>query len=230
MQYFVKEIAKGCIEEQKKIKKLKVIKNCNCCKVDKDVLFFYKLKNRGNGLSGYSANCIPCQKDKNNESQRKYKANNSDKSNEYIKKWRQDNKEDIKNKKNIYYENNKEKIIEQVTLYQKERMKTDSLYKLTRGIRSLILISFKNQFTEKSKRTQEILGCTYEEFKLHLESQFDENMNWDNQGTYWHMDHIKPISIAASKSEVYELNHYTNFQPLYWEDNLSKGNKYNINI
>jgi hypothetical protein len=136
----------------------------------------------------------------------------------------------MKLKKSIYYKENKEQIIEQIGLYQKERMKTDSLYKLTRGIRSLILVSFKNQFTEKSKRTQEILGCTYEEFKVHLESQFDENMNWDNQGTYWHMDHIKPISIAASKSEVYELNHYTNFQPLYWEDNLSKGNKYNINI
>jgi len=203
-----------------------VIKNCNCCKVDKDVLDFYKLKNRGDVLSGYSANCIPCQKDKNKESQRRYKINNSDKRNEYIKKWRQDNKEDIKLKKSIYYKNNKEKIIEQVGLYQKERMKTDSLYKLTRGIRSLILVSFKNQFTEKSKRTQEILGCTYEEFKIYLESQFDENMNWENQGSYWHMDHIKPISLATSKDEVYELNHYTNFQPLYCKDNLSKGNTY----
>ena len=203
-----------------------MIKNCNCCKVDKDVLDFYKLKNRGDVLSGYSANCIPCQKDKNKESQRRYKINNSDKRNEYIKKWRQDNKEDIKLKKSIYYKNNKEKIIEQVGLYQKERMKTDSLYKLTRGIRSLILVSFKNQFTEKSKRTQEILGCTYEEFKIYLESQFDENMNWENQGSYWHMDHIKPISLATSKDEVYELNHYTNFQPLYCKDNLSKGNTY----
>jgi len=105
-------------------------------------------------------------------------------------------------------------------------MKTDSLFKLTRGIRSLILKSFKNQFTEKSKRTQEILGCSYEEFKIHLENQFDENMNWDNQGSYWHMDHIKPISLAKSKDEVYELNHYTNFQPLYWEENLGKGNNY----
>ena len=53
-------------------------------------------------------------------------------------------------------------------------------------------------------------------------------MNWDNQGSYWHMDHKKPISLAMNEEEVYELNHYTNFQPLYWEDNLSKGNKYNF--
>jgi 5-methylcytosine-specific restriction endonuclease McrA len=71
----------------------------------------------------------------------------------------------------------------------------------------------------------EILGCTFEEFKVYLESKFDENMNWENQGSYWQMDHIIPISSAKSEEDVYRLNHYTNFQPLYWKDNLSKGNK-----
>ena len=56
--------------------------------------------------------------------------------------------------------------------------------------------------------------------------KFDENMNWDNQGTYWHMDHIKPISLAKTENEAYELNHHTNFQPLYWRDNLKKSNYY----
>jgi len=50
-------------------------------------------------------------------------------------------------------------------------------------------------------------------------------MNWENQGTYWHMDHIIPISSAQTDEDVYRLNHYTNFQPLYWEDNLKKSNK-----
>jgi hypothetical protein len=90
----------------------------------------------------------------------------------------------------------------------------------------LIKNSIKRGFTEKSKRTQEILGCSFEDFKLHLESQFDENMNWENQGSYWHMDHIIPISSAETKEEVYRLNHYTNFQPLYWLDNLKKSDKY----
>ena len=71
----------------------------------------------------------------------------------------------------------------------------------------------------------EILGCSFQEFKLHLESQFDEWMNWENQGTYWHMDHIIPISSAQTEEDVWRLNHYTNFQPLYWEDNLKKSNK-----
>ena len=69
------------------------------------------------------------------------------------------------------------------------------------------------------------MDCSFEEFKLHLESQFDDKMNWENQGTYWHMDHIIPISSAETEEDVYRLNHYKNFQPLYWEDNLKKSNK-----
>lgn len=125
-----------------------------------------------------------------------------------------------------YYYENKKEVNRKKVLRDKEKMKINPLFKLSHNIRTLIRKSLQNQFTEKSKRTQEILGCTYEEFKIYLESQFDENMNWENQGSYWHMDHIKPISLATSKDEVYELNHYTNFQPLYCKDNLSKGNKY----
>jgi len=47
-------------------------------------------------------------------------------------------------------------------------------------------------------------------------------MSWSNQGTYWHMDHIIPISSAKKEEDLYRLNHYTNFQPLYWLDNLKK--------
>lgn len=53
-------------------------------------------------------------------------------------------------------------------------------------------------------------------------------MNWSNQGI-WHLDHIKPISLATTEEEVIALNHYTNFQPLWAEDNLRKGNKYEEN-
>ena len=54
-------------------------------------------------------------------------------------------------------------------------------------------------------------------------------MNWENYGTYWHIDHIKPISLAENEKEVYDLNHYTNFQPLFWLDNLIKSDKYEEN-
>lgn len=52
-------------------------------------------------------------------------------------------------------------------------------------------------------------------------------MSWDNYGR-WHLDHIKPISLAKDEDEVYNLNHYTNFQPLWMLDNLKKSNKYEL--
>jgi len=83
----------------------------------------------------------------------------------------------------------------------------------------------KRKFTDKSKKTLEILGCQFEIFKKHIENQFNENMNWENYGSYWEIDHIIPVSSSTTEEELYKLNHYTNFQPLYWLDNLHKSDK-----
>lgn len=50
-------------------------------------------------------------------------------------------------------------------------------------------------------------------------------MTLDNYGE-WHLDHIKPISLAQTEQEVIKLCHYSNFQPLWAKENMSKGNKY----
>jgi hypothetical protein len=51
-------------------------------------------------------------------------------------------------------------------------------------------------------------------------------MNWDNYGVYgWHIDHIIPLTTAKDEFEIYKLCHYTNLQPLWSEENLSKGGK-----
>ena len=49
-------------------------------------------------------------------------------------------------------------------------------------------------------------------------------MTWNNYGE-WELDHIIPISSATTEEEVYKLNHYTNFQPLWMSENRKKGNK-----
>jgi hypothetical protein len=49
-------------------------------------------------------------------------------------------------------------------------------------------------------------------------------MSWDNYGQ-WHIDHIRPIS-SFKQEEWEQINHYTNLQPLWAEDNLKKSNKY----
>ena len=65
------------------------------------------------------------------------------------------------------------------------------------------------------------MGCSFEEFKIYLESKFESWMTWDNKGLYngdldygWDIDHIIPISTAKTEEELIKLNHYSNLQPL----------------
>jgi hypothetical protein len=166
--------------------------------------------------------------------QRKSKyENNKETIKEKSRKYYNLNKDEINLKRRLtkksthyYHKNkNKDKQLKQSYEYRKMKMKTEPFYKFKHQIRILIRESFRRGFTTKSKKTIEILGCSFEEFKIHLESRFDDKMNWENQGTYWHMVHRIPISSAETEEDVYRLNHYTNFQPLYWEDNLKKSNK-----
>ena len=79
---------------------------------------------------------------------------------------------------------------------------------------------------KKSESCLKYLGCSFEEFKIHLESLFLEGMSWENYGPKgWHVDHKVPLSSASSFDEVVALSHYTNLQPLWWFDNLAKGSK-----
>lgn len=79
-----------------------------------------------------------------------------------------------------------------------------------------------NGYTKKS-RTHEILGCDYEFFVKHIESQFTEGMTWEKMGSQIHIDHKIPIASAKSEEELLKLNHYTNLRPLWAEDNMKKG-------
>lgn len=109
--------------------------------------------------------------------------------------------------------------------YYSNKKKSDKLFRISSKIRVIISKQIKKNNLKKSQKTEDIIGCSFEEFKIYLESKFDENMSWKNYGE-WHLDHIIPISYAKTEDEIYELNHYTNFQPLWAEDNLSKGNRF----
>lgn len=115
----------------------------------------------------------------NKEYSKIYRENNKAKTKENKKKWDSDNKVIIKIKNGVYIKN---------------RCAKDPLYKLSRNIRSLISSSIKQKFYKKKSKTQDILGCSFVNFKLHLEQQWslpnnlDDNglvwMNWDNYG-HW---------------------------------------------
>lgn len=109
--------------------------------------------------------------------------------------------------------------------YSKTKYDNDPIYKLVVSIRSRISQSFKNSKYIKNEKTSSILGCSFNEFRIYIESKFKDGMSLSNYGE-WHLDHIVPISYAKTEEDVYKLNHHTNFQPLWAIDNLSKGNRY----
>jgi len=165
-----------------------------------------------------------CRKEYQKEYQKEYRLNNKDKSKEYQKEYYLNNKDNIKEYKKEYFQKNKDKSIEYQKEYNKNRRKGDYLFKLRGNISCLIGASIRNQGYTKRSKTYKILGCTFEEFKEHLEKQFTKGMTWENQGE-WHLDHIYPVSLAKDEKHLIELNHYTNFQPLWAIDNIIKGNK-----
>ena len=189
------------------------MKVCTKCKEEKELSEFTKGKRNKNGVRN---ECKIC----SNKYNIKYKEINPEKVLKYNIVF--------SNYYKIYYKNNKEKILQYErdcrNEYNKKRKLVDPLFKLRCNIRSLICNSFKNKGFKKESKTHKYLGCSYEEFKLHLESQFTSGMTWDKLGE-WHLDHIYPVSLAKDEEEIIRLNHYTNFQPLWAIDNIKKGNK-----
>ncbi len=140
----------------------------------------------------------------------------SDKSKEYHKEYRKSDEHKETQRKYRKSVEHKES--------QKNRRTTDPLYRLSCDIRSLIRGSMKRGGFKKSSKTAEMLGCSFEFFKQYIENQFTEGMTWENHGK-WHYDHIYPVAKRRDEAHLIELNHYSNFQPLWAEDNLTKGAK-----
>lgn len=155
------------------------------------------------------------------ERQSEWKESNKNHLTEYIKEYRINNVEKISEINKRYYIKNKEKILDREKVYKSSKYKSDILYRLICIIRSNINYSLRNSGYLKESKTQEILGCSFEDFKLYLESKFESWMTWDNQGLYngelnygWDIDHIVPISSAQTEQEILKLNNYENLQPL----------------
>lgn len=111
--------------------------------------------------------------------------------------------------------------------YNQQRKQIDPIFALKLATRSLLSQSFKRAckgMHYKKKHTQEILQCSLEFFIQYIQDQFTEGMTLNNYGE-WHLDHIIPIASAKTEEDIIRLNHYTNFQPLWAKDNLSKGAK-----
>jgi|688.fasta_scaffold92784_5 hypothetical protein len=149
-----------------------------------------------------------------------YYQENKDIIKEKKKQYRENNKEHIKEIRKQYRLKNREKIAKQKKIYQEKLLSTD-IGKLKHNIRQAIRRSLISKGYKKKFSSEQVLGCSIEEFKIYLESKFESWMNWDNKGQYngtpnygWDVDHITPLSSAKTEEELLKLNHFSNLQPL----------------
>uniref|UniRef100_A0A6C0LTV5 Uncharacterized protein n=1 Tax=viral metagenome TaxID=1070528 RepID=A0A6C0LTV5_9ZZZZ len=140
-------------------------------------------------------------------------------------------KECLSKDRKEHYQNNKQQTIKQNTIYQVARCKVDPEFKILKTLRSRLYHALKNQKADKKYRTKQLTGCELPFLKGYLEAKFVEGMTWENHGE-WHIDHIKPCCSFDLKEEEQQKKcfHYTNLQPLFAADNLSKGGKYEASI
>lgn len=121
-------------------------------------------------------------------------------------------------------EKNKEHLREQERLRSKTRNK-ELLPRLRIRVNRRIDVEFKRQKIERTLSTVELIGCSFPEFKKHIESQFVEGMNWDNyKRGGWQIDHIIPVS-AFDLTDIEQQKkcfNYKNCQPLWEKENRAK--------
>jgi len=202
------------------------IKICTQCKQHKNTLEFNKNKRQKDGLQ---TTCKSCQKE--------YIQKNKKTLQTYYQDWLEKNRETRKLSHQKYRENNRQKFRDYYKTYRLkssfkenrrnyefQKRKSCNIFRIKSNLRRRIGSFFKGK--GKSKSTETLLGCSYKEFVIYLEHKFTDGMNWQNYGLHgWHIDHIIPLSSARNENDLEKLSHYTNLQPLWAKDNLSKGDK-----
>lgn len=189
-------------------------KKCTKCKTEKPSGQFNKSTLTPDGCAYHCKSCV-------SEYHKNRAKNNPEKITMQRIKYEEKHKDKISTKKKAYYQKNKFRILEKNRQWEKSARKTNRMFALRKVLRCRTSEAFRKKGFAKNSKTAEMLGSDWDTVMAHIESQFQEGMNWGNRGQ-WHIDHIKPLASAASEEELIALCHYTNLQPLWAADNLKK--------
>jgi len=115
----------------------------------------------------------------------------------------------------------------------RERRAADIQYKLQTNLRSRLYCAIRNG--QKAGSAISDLGCSVEELKKHLESQFEPGMTWENWGhgsDKWNIDHIIPLSSVnlENREEFLKVVHFSNLRPLWMPENVRLGQKARLDL
>lgn len=165
----------------------------------------------------------------------KWKAANKERQAAYMDTWRLENAERVKSYSENYRKENREKRLSQksewrrnnlpqVREYARARWANNLEHKLSEKIRGFVWRVSKGKTSESSRAR---IGYCPEKLKQRLECQFSKGMTWENYGE-WEIDHKIPVSkfISRGETRVNIINALSNLQPLWREQNRSKGNRY----
>lgn len=209
-------------------------KQCAMCKDFKKFEEFNKCKRANLGLHNH---CKECQKQYRRDWYLKNREQEISKASKYSKSV------SGKECRQRSYTKNREKLLERnrkaratpharklAGIARKKIYENNVSFRMSVNLRSRIRTALKNN--TKSESSNKLLGCSLDDFKKYMESKFVDGMNWKNYGQKgWHIDHILPCDSfdLSNEEEQKKCFHYTNLQPLWWRDNISKGNKIESN-
>lgn len=221
---------------------LKTKKTCKHCLSEKALIDFPKHCDGKDGHLNICKDCRSIARKKVYERNREHelttasvrRLQNPERYNEVSKKWKSENVEKVLESYRKHKETNFEKIRERKRNYDNSRKATDLNYKIQMNLRSRMYQAIKKEL--KGGSAVRDLGCSIEELKTHLESQFQSGMTWENWSRNgWHIDHIVPLASfdLTNREEFLKAANYTNLQPLWAKENYSKNKhrkKYKTNF
>lgn len=192
---------------------------CETCRTNKDACEFYFRKD----TNKHRASCKECVK----RSRKTYREQNGEKVKESKKKYYDANKEACCQRSVQWYVSNKDVKNKKHAIYMKNRRNNDANFKLYSLVTTRIYIALKGYMSSKNSSTSEIIGCSIAFYRRWIEHQFTPEMNWDNHGEYWHIDHVRPCASfnLADNKEFKSCFNWRNVRPVQKRINLSKNDK-----
>lgn len=185
---------------------------CVTCKVTRKTEIFFEFRDSTSGRRNTKCKICIARYRKNNikrirKTQRHWR--NSERGKAWIKIYRE-------HYKNIRNEDLRQRKID------------DPGYKLMCNYRNRIYECLLKHDVRQMKKIK-MLGTTKYMFEKWMKYQFDDNMTFDNYGTYWQIDHVKPIASfnISNEDEAYECFSWKNCRPMEASANGSKGCKIN---
>ena len=112
-------------------------------------------------------------------------------------------------------------------MQEKKREKIE--YRILLQLRHRLNMTLRG--ANKSARTVQLLGCSIESFKIHLESFWETGMTWENYGKdvgQWSIDHVIPCSLFDLTKSDHQKRcfHFSNMRPMWAIDNIIKSDRF----